>query len=95
MIHQSIYQSIFPHLGFIPCQQNVNATGKGKYDSTSEEITELEWSYPKLQYEFKVLCLTFKLVKCGNIEAFNEYYKRVSETHGFLTPNANKLSISN
>jgi len=72
-------------------------TGKGKYDSISEEITELEWLYPKLQYEFKVLCLclTFKLVKCGNIEAFNNYYKRVSETHGFPTSNANKLSISN
>jgi len=68
-------------------------TGKGKYDSISEEITKLEWLYPKLLYEFnKVLCLTFKLVKCGNIEAFNDYYKRVSETHGFPTSNANKSS---
>jgi len=70
-------------------------TGKGKYYSISEEITELEWLYPKQQNEFEVLCLTFKLVKCGNIEAFNDYYKRVSETHGFPTSNASRLSIRN
>jgi len=70
-------------------------TGKGKYETITEEVSlDLKWLYPKLLNEYKVLCLTYKLVKCRNIKVFMDYYKRTSDTHSYPATSGNRLSIN-
>jgi len=69
-------------------------TGKGKYDPIAYEVTDLGWLFPKALYEYKVLCLAFKLIKCKNVSVFNDYYVSVSSTYNYPTLRSGTLSTN-
>jgi len=69
-------------------------TGKRKFDPIADDFTELGWLFSKLLYKYKVLCMTYKIIHCNNVELFSDYYQNVNVTRRYPTSSSQSHNLS-
>ena len=64
-----------------------------KYDAVADRIkTELKWLFTNELYEYRLLCLMFKIARLNNVPYFEGSFIPVENTHMYNTRNTGKFS---